>query len=928
MQPTLPSSEVKSPIQQATDEKKLSQADSKQPTPQSPQQTFIKVHKATNTTPYPNSSQADQERTGNNTHQKSMQGINDAADKIQKQRRDSPQSRKKCQGASQEEIEKKRALTQLSNEISDCTMSIQLANKNSQEKEVERLQEKLQDLQQRYDTLRRGDTSDQNVDSDSSVGQITETSESEDSSFSSEENTPLKVKEALSKLYEELSNWEDELKKKKTELVIKTRAKANKEDIEQFQKEIDSLHNDIEKLKQILQSPVKDTEHVPDTVEIDGTSPSRLPTQPDKSSVMGVIRRMKTGRRNHTATNTREDITNLSTTTSTPLKQLNESHNRNSALLSREELKTLFTNKAQKARQKIDEKIEAVGRSIDFLFEQRDAINKTILEKNISRDHSPEGKKLTKISNDIRNRVFELSRLFTRLTILEDWVSPGTEHFSAKQKHERYEAFLKKYKSEDTVRLEENYKKQRAEYERKVLGSWSTNAMSILAGGVTNFSTFFWGNSLTRLLAGKLSEAAGYIGGAVAGLLHVVVGGPVLKQVASASWNSPALTEFNDYWKVLGSLWGDRFRAYLGEFGVERWVGENHKEKYLSKDPGRIGLVDIEQRWKETPGLWPLFKDRYKTEEAAYYTYAMNFTSKAAVAGGLAQLMATKSDASRAIEWIVHSVMGWFSGAETVAGIQWARSRVPGATESAIPNREIHAAHAAMLESLLKNLEDAYGKLRAQAPSEAGDSEQRDLLKAIRRTQKSLHEAKTKSGFGGTFWFEFLAQFKTVDARADAAAEILGRALSVMPSAALSNCLASWRTSGNPVFTFAGHALPALLLIAPPGWTFRPLYAGFFRALFQMVINEASPKVNTSGHATTTTAVPDDLHDSIVDGSESSSYLGDEFAKSGEGDTKVEADESVIVTVSDREETSHDDDSDDEVWKGRPTARNQDNYWS
>jgi hypothetical protein len=144
-----------------------------------------------------------------------------------------------------------------------------------------------------------------------------------------------------------------------------------------------------------------------------------------------------------------------------------------------------------------------------------------------------------------------------------------------------------------------------------------------------------------------------------------------------------------------------------------------------------------------------------------------------------------------------------------------------------------------------------------------------------------------------------------------------------MPSAALSNHLASWRTSGDPWLTFAGHALPGLLLIAPPGWTMRPIYAGFFRALFQMVINEASPKANTSGHATTTTAVPDDLHDSIVDGGDSSSYLGSEFSE------KDKADESVVVTISERDQVSDDDsDTDDERWIGNPTARNQQNYWS
>ena len=903
--------EVKNLIQQSTDKEQLTQGESKQPLQQSQQQVFTTIHTAANTTPYPNNNQADKERVRNNARRARVQENNDPNTQIKQQERE------------------------LLNAISDCTASIKAAAEKNQEKKIERLEKKLASLQQQYANLRQMLGSDRVSDSDSSVGSPSEDSESENSWFPSGENSrtnsttnsptdsPSSNEEELRPFHEALSKWQDELTLNKTELITKTRARANKEEIEQCQKEVDSLQTDIEKLKQILHIAVTNTESIPKTAEIDGTSPPQSPTQPEKSSVADMIRRTKTGRRNYDAPENRADSITPSSATSTPLKQLHTDSTRNSALLSRHDLKPYYTNEAQKTLEKIDEKIQIVAESIDHLISQRNAIKKRLKHKKINQIHSQEFNAVRKIDLKIQKRVLELGRLINRQTIVEDLASPGTEQLSPKQKHERHEAFLQKYKSERTVKLEEDYKKKRAEYERKVLGSRSTNALSLLAGGVTNFSTFFWGNSLTRLLASKLPEAAGYIGGAVAGLLHVVVGGPVLKQIASASWNSPALTDFNNYWVVAGSLWGDRFRAGLGKLGVERWVGENHKEKYLSANPEHIGLVDIEQRWKETPGLWKLFKARQKTEEVAYYSYSMNFTFKAAVAAGLAKFMATKSDASRVIEWVVHSVMGWFSGAETVAGIQFARSKVPDAEESVIPNREIHAAHAAMLESLLKDLEDSYGKLLTQTPSAAGNSEQRDLLKAIRRTRKALDQAKTKSGFGGTFWFEFLAQFKTVDARADAAAEVLGRALSVMPSAALSNHLASWRTSGDPVLTFAGHALPALLLIAPPGWTMRPIYAGFFRALFQMVINEASPKANTSGHATTTTAVPDDLHDSIVDGSDSSSYLGSEFSE------QDKADESVVVTITERDQVSDDDsESDDERWIGNPTTRNKQNYWS
>jgi hypothetical protein len=967
MRPSSSTSAAQIFIQDPTDGKQPHQADSKQPVPQSQQQTFTAVHTAANTAHYPNSNQADKEKVQNNAQQARMQGVSNSNDQIKQQHRETLQARKKPGIASvqqftdqirqikqshpesngqlgkssssnklpksnneksneiesQEESEKRRSLKKLANDIHDCNASIKSAAEKNQEKELERLQKNLQHLQQQQATLQQALSSDRNTDSDSSVGPPSENSESEDSRFLSDANSPQTIEEELRPFHETLSKWEEELNKNKTELVIKTRAKADKEEIAQYQQEVNALQTDIEKLRQILHIAAIDPESTLDTPNAEGDPLTQSPKQAEKSSVADVIRRTKTGRRNYAASENRVQSTTLSSTTPTPLKQLDGSSTRKGALLSRDDLKPLFTTEAQKTLQKIDEKIEAVGEAIDTLIAKRNEIRKEIKDKNGNQDQLQQAKEVRKIDLKIQKRVLELTRLINRQTIVEDLVSPGTEQLSPKQRHERHEAVLRKYKSKNTLKVEEDYKKKRAEYERKVLGSWSTNALSILAGGVTNFSTFFWGNSLTRLLASTLPEAAGYIGGAVAGLLHVVVGGPVLKQVASASWNSPALTEFNNYWVVGGSLWGDRFRAGLGKLGVERWVGENHKEKYLSANPKHIGLVDIEQRWKETLGLWTLFKGRYKTEEAAYYSYSMNFTFKAAVAGGFAQLMATKSDASRVIEWVVHSVMGWFSGAETVAGIQFARSQVPDAEESVIPNREIHAAHAAMLESLLKDLEDAYGKLRTQTPSAAGNSEQRDLLKAIRRTQKALDQAKTKSGFGGTFWFEFLAQFKTVDARADAAAEVIGRALSVMPSAALSNHLASWRTSGDPWLTFAGHALPGLLLIAPPGWTMRPIYAGFFRALFQMVINEASPKANTSGHATTTTAVPDDLHDSIVDGGDSSSYLGSEFSE------KDKADESAVVTISERDQVSDDDsDTDDERWIGNPTARNQQNYWS
>jgi len=933
--------------------------------PPGQQTTFKAIHTAANSTSYPNGKHADKEKVQNNARQVLRNGGSDVNDEAKQQQRERLQSKKSpgtysakqfsedlkkikdghtelnnpsskpsrpssshpsndehdIESNPKESLKSPPNLQQLINDIRECNASIQKATESNQEKEIERLQRKLESLQQQYANLRQTLPSNRDTDSDSSVGPPSETSESDDSWSRFETNSPSTKEEELRPFHEYLSNWEKDLKKNKTELITKTHAKANKEEIAQCQQEVDALQKDIEKLKQILHIAVTDSESTPEASDVGAVSPTQSPPQSPKGSVAAVLHRTKAGRRYYTTANESAEATIPSNATSTPLKQLHESSTRKSALFSREDLKPLFTNQAQKALKEIDEKIEVIAESIDNLLAERSAIQKNIKKSDAVETRKKASNEVRLIDEKIKKLVLNLGRLVNRQTLVEELVLPSDQQLTMKQKNAKYEETLNKYKSPNTLRLEADYKQRRADYERKVLGSRVTNAISMLAGGITNFFTFFWGNSLTRVLAGALPQAASYMGGALSGLLHVVVGGPVLKQASSASWNAPALTEFNNYWKVAGSLWGDRLRAGIGSLGVNRWVDENYKKKYRSPDPDQTDFVDIEQLWQKTRGLWPLFKARYKTEEAAYFSYAFNFTGKAAAAAAFAGWMATKSDSSRALEWAVHSFMGWFSGALTVAGIQKARSQVPGAVESVIPSREIHTAHAAMLQSLLKDLEKAHRKLRTQTPAAPGDPAERELLKAIRRTQKALDEAKTKSGALGTFGFEFLAQFKTVDARADAAAEVLGRVLSVMPSAVLSNVLASWRISGNPALTFAGHALPALLLIAPPGWTLRPIYAGFFRALFQIVINEASPKANTSGHASTTVAVPDNLHDSIVDGSESSSYLGSEFSKSDK------ADESVVVTISERDQAPDDDDSDDERWTGRPTARNEQNFW-
>jgi hypothetical protein len=886
MQPIPAPSTAAAIVSEQTDEEKSQGAK----TPPALSAIFTLVHTAENTVPYPNKEQAEKERDHRLSNKSDKQNTNDIDDQIKQEERDRRQERKTLGITS----------------VQDFTDQINKI-KNTQTEPRPKF----------TNSSNPSHLSQQAIHIDSDESEIVGSLSASDEDLSSE------IEEDLDKLNQHLSEWENELNKNRHDLITKTRANANKEDIAQCQKEVDDLETDIAQLRQILSITSQAIEH---RNNIDGQQEPAVPHSPAgpaKGSVQQMLQRTKTGHRRPDIPKEKENAVPSGGNTSTTPSPYHASSERNSALFSRSDLDSFFTDEAKKTLGTMNEKIQAVAESIDMLLKQRGDIKK-------NKSGPQPDAEILKIDEKIKKSVLKLSRLINRVTLIEALVSPAHELSSEKKKKEKYDAIIQKYQSDQTNNLNNIYQQKKAAYEHSVLNSRGTNAISLLAGAVTNFSSFFWGNSLARLLGSGLPTAASYMGGALSGLLHVVIGGPVLKQVASATWDAPALVEFNTYWKVAGSLWGDRFRATLGKLGVDRWVDENHKKKYLHADASKPGYIDIEQRWQETRGLWPLLKARYKTEEAAYFSYAMNFTFKAASAGGMASLMASKSDASKVIEWFLHSVMGWFSGAQTVAGIQRARSPVPGAEEKVSPSREVHAAYAAMLQSLLSDLQAAYQNLRTQSPPPTDNRSERDLLKAIRRTQKSLNEANTKSHLGGTFWFEFLAQFKTVDARADAAAEVLGRALSVMPSAALSNYLASWRVSGNPWLTFGGHALPALLLIVPPGWTARPLCAGFFRALFQMVINETSPKVNNASSRTTATTikVPDNLHDSIVEGSESSSYLGSEFSEKSGKNANADEDESVIVRVSDGEQTSDDEDSDEEAWKGRPTRRNQDNFWS
>lgn len=782
----------------------------------------------------------------------------------------------------------RRQYNDLNEKIETTRKALTEARSTNQEKLESQLETELAKLIDQRDDLI--------VDAESSV----EPPSTDDETISSsEESTQLKNVQdelALAGIEKLLTDQQKALKDAQKDLLIKTRAKANQAELDQCQKDINTLQKQVAQLENVFSiAQYGSSDTIPGQMSDRPAPPS--PDSKPQESVAEALRRTRTGRRR----TFNDNQVNSVSTTSTPLKELHDSTARNSALFSREDLRQFLNPTTKKKLDKLDKKIDAVAMAIDAELATR--TNLIQQRKNSRTRASDEAftQEIRSIDQRIRSLVIKLGQLSIQVSEIENAVLPRSERLLPDQKKRRYEALLATHKSEQTAQLEKIYQEKLSKYESEVLNSYWTDRLSMLGGAAANFGSFLLGNLLTRVLAGPLGGGAAYFGGAVGGALHGLWAGAISKQVAAASRTAPALVEFSNYWKLLGASWGDY------------WRDEKDKRKYASKDPENTRMLTIDERRAEERRFWTQLRDRFLIEELPYFSYTLNYTGKAIYAGAYAQLMASKSFEAKAFEGSAHSALGLFSAAETMLGIQLARGYVPKAEEVVYPSREIHQAHADMLRSLLQDLQKAYTDQRGQASDEVAQTAERDLLKAIHRIKKALSEAETKSWPGGTIAYELMAQFKTADAMADTLSEMLGRAISIMPSAVLSNGLADWRTSGDPWETFGGHALPALLLIAPPGWSARSVYAGLIRALMQAAMNGRSPDTRSANTVVTSTADLNELHDSIVEGTESSSYLGSEFEHGGDPtDTSI-----VIDSVG---SASSDADSDDE-WMGNPTKR-------
>lgn len=614
----------------------------------------------------------------------------------------------------------------------------------------------------------------------------------------------------------------------------------------------------------------------------------------------------------HTPISTRKILKRATTrhrdghSSSTPLSKL-DSPNRKSTLYPKEEVRNILNTKGK-------QKYDGLKSVTDALSDELDALQarQTSLQKSIGIEKNPKTQvklieELKQVDRKIINAYKKLEPYLIKTEAIEQIALPKGERLSAKEKEKRYNALIGKFRSARTARLEKTYLDLLDEFKKSNDRSLVGSTLRPMGGGtVANASTFSVGNGLSRGLNAPLASAgmsawSSFIGATASGTLHALLTTPILKQVMRETWTSPALADYNNYFKLKGASWGDW------------WRGEEDKPKYASKNPDSKELLTIKQRLAEEKPFTTLLGDRYRVEEAPYYFFSLNYLLKSLGSGFLPAAAPDKS-VFAGLEAGMHIPAGWISGAETSLLIHSLRSEVPGAKLLPSPPREIAAAEAAYLDALLHDLREAHKNIGKDQQITDADFNDRELTKAILKVEKALASAELRSGFLGTFRNEFWAQFATKDATADTIAEIVARISVLLSTSLASNLVADWRNSKDPVMAFLGHAIPAASLIIPIfGWTMRPLVSGLVRGVIQAFINGRAPGLANSKLSEGTTVVdvggalksnsPDGADDSVVISVDSETF---------EDTTEASEESSAVVGAPSENDATESDDE----WHG------------
>ncbi len=655
---------------------------------------------------------------------------------------------------------------------------------------------------------------------------------------------------------------------------------AARETLRELQEEIDTLT----KIIPIFSSPVAGEKDAATPSGKPSSSQGKGSTDSAAAPIRDIIRRTTTRQRG-------------AESGAKPLKR-SENPVRNSTLYP-QGVKHLLNTTGKQLTDEVVKEADTLSDELDALLKERFKLQQSTKVARSQEDRQTLIGQARDLDQKILSCTSDLNRIVKKAEAIENAVLPKSERLPAAEREKRYADLLERFKSDDTRKLEATHKQLLDAYIRE--NASGTNTLAMLGGAIANLCTFSVGSAATRALGAYGMAVGGTFGGAaIAGALHAVLTLPILKQVMRETWTSPILAEYNNHWKLLGASWGDW------------WRGEQDKAKYASKDPGKTELLTIEQRLAEDEGWFQLFLDRFRVEELPYFTFMGNYISKGFASGTRAVTSLGKS-AYVWSEGSMHLPMGWISGAETSVLIQEMRSQLPTAKLVPIPSRELAAAEAACLESLLRDLTTGLGILRSNDQRPADDPSDREMLKAMAKTRKALASANMRSQILGTLRQEIKSQFTSLDAFLDTLAEAVARFVVLLPSSGVSYAMAAWRLSPDPLTAMLGHIIPAVLLILPPGWTARGLFSGLVRAALQAIVNGRAPDIAAGRQAsvTTTTRVPSTVRATSPVGSdaeESSIVTGIDSETSDES-----SEESIVVGSH----TEGDITDSDEEWEGQ-----------
>ena len=485
----------------------------------------------------------------------------------------------------------------------------------------------------------------------------------------------------------------------------------------------------------------------------------------------------------------------------------------------------------------------------------------------------PKIKALKKLKNAHMNELINLSKLHAELEEIEAIILPG--NFP----HKSPAISLDHLKSGKTLRLEKIHKdKIKALEEKYKTERYGSVLRWALLSGAAGFATsFLLPNSVSRWAPPWYS---GIVAPFVAGTLHVLLATPTVKSLMVTTWNSPAMSEFNNYWVLKGTSWGDY------------WRGETTLKKYADKNPKQKDKINIKQRLQQERPFREINRDRYTSEDLAYFSYTANYWVKAALAAAGTPYFSAQTTGSKLVEMTLHGMLGALSGALYVAGQQFFRRHDEKAKESVVPTAEISADQAAALRSWRDDLNAEIEKLYDQP----NHPMMKALTKELRKTNRELLIATTKSKPGGTWEHEFMAQFGPTQL-AYTISEALGRSLSLLPVAAVNYLTAEWRKSSDPLYMALGHAVSAVILIAPPGFSMRGIYSGVILAVITAFTGNKHKAVVTSMR----NPLVDDDGDSLVSFGETRAH---KHKVDADGDSLVSSASEISSSASKPEKTS------------------------